>query len=187
MLNYRTASIGLIILAVVVFLLMVVNMQYQWLLAALAVVYIWLLAMGSVKICSGFYVNVFCRGGMTEKLVALTFDDGPDEKHTPVILEVLEKHQVPATFFIIGSIAEKREALLRQIIIKGHSIGNHSYSHAFLFDLFGTRKMEQDLLKADELIMRVTGKKPVLFRPPYGVTNPVLAKVVKKRGYKVIG
>jgi peptidoglycan/xylan/chitin deacetylase (PgdA/CDA1 family) len=69
----------------------------------------------------------------------------------------------------------------------GHCIGNHSYSHAFFFDLFGRKKMEQDLLKTDRLIQDITGKKTLLFRPPYGVTNPILAKVVKRLGFRAIG
>jgi peptidoglycan-N-acetylglucosamine deacetylase len=187
MLNFRTAGITMIILAVVGFLLMIVNIQLVWLLAAFVAVFVYLMMMGSVKICSGFYIDVFCRGSSTEKTVALTFDDGPDEIQTPRILEILDKHQVKATFFIIGSKAENQESLLRQVVAAGHAIGNHSYSHAFFFDLFGRRKMEQDLQKTEDLILKVTGRKPELFRPPYGVTTPVLAKVVKKMGYRVIG
>jgi len=143
--------------------------------------------MGSVKICSGFYTDTFCRGASSDKKITLTFDDGPDPVHTAQILKILEKHQVPATFFIIGNKAEKQEELLRQIISKGHSIGNHSFSHAFFFDLYLRKKMERDLIKTEDLLLKVTGIKPFLFRPPYGVTNPVVAKVAKKLGYKVIG
>jgi peptidoglycan/xylan/chitin deacetylase (PgdA/CDA1 family) len=187
MLSFRSASIFVIILAAATILLMIFDLQYTWLLAAVIIVYIYLLVMGSVKICSGFYFDVFCRGLSTEKRIALTFDDGPDALNTPKILEILDKHQVKATFFIIGNKAEKHQDLLQQIISKGHEIGNHSYSHAFWFDLYRRKKMEQDLQKAEDVIMNITGRKTVLFRPPYGVTTPVLAKVVKKLGYKAIG
>jgi peptidoglycan/xylan/chitin deacetylase (PgdA/CDA1 family) len=187
MLNHRTAGIYVIILAVAGFLLMIVNIQFGWLLAALAAVYLCLLVMGAVKICAGFYLEVFCRGNSGEKSVALTFDDGPDPEHTPQILAILAKHQVHATFFIIGEKAENQQEIVRQTITGGHSLGNHSYSHAFLFDLYGRKKMERDLLKADEVISKATGKKPVFFRPPYGVTNPTLAGVVKKLGYIAAG
>lgn len=132
-------------------------------------------------------MDVFCKGTTNEKVVALTFDDGPDEIHTAKIADILAKEQVKATFFIIGSKAGKNEKLLSHIIAEGHTLGNHSYSHAFFFDLFGRKKMERDLQKTDETIMALTGENTVLFRPPYGVTNPVLAKVVKKLGYKTIG
>jgi peptidoglycan-N-acetylglucosamine deacetylase len=187
MLNFRTAGITMIILAVVCFLLMIVDIRVGWLLAAFFATYVYLLVMGSVKICSGFYIDVFCRGASTEKSVALTFDDGPDETFTPLILQILAKHQVPATFFIIGNKAENHAELLKKIISQGHSVGNHSYSHAFLFDLFGRKKMEQDLQKAEDIIASMTGSKQMLFRPPYGVTTPVLAKVIRKMGYKAIG
>jgi peptidoglycan-N-acetylglucosamine deacetylase len=119
MLNFRTASIYMVILAVAGILLMITDIRYGWLLAALAAVYIYLLVMGSLKICSGFYMDVSCRGGSEEKVIALTFDDGPDINHTPQILEILEKHQVRATFFVIGSKAEKQENILRQIVSQG--------------------------------------------------------------------
>ncbi|MCU0370688.1 MAG: polysaccharide deacetylase family protein, partial [Bacteroidales bacterium] len=186
MLTFRTANIYLIIFAVAGTLLVILDIQYFWLLIILASAYFYLLVTGSVKVCSGFYMDVLCKGNTDEKLVALTFDDGPDAIHTLRVLEILEKHQVPATFFIIGSKAEQQEDIIRQIISKGHSLGNHSYSHAFLFDLYRRKKMERDLMKTEEVVMKITGKKPVLFRPPYGVTNPVVARVVKKLGYKAV-
>jgi peptidoglycan/xylan/chitin deacetylase (PgdA/CDA1 family) len=187
MLTYRTASLVVVILAVALSLLMIISIRFAWLLLPLGISYIYLLAMGSAKICSGFYMDVICRGDSVEKSVALTFDDGPDVKLTPRILEILDKHEVTATFFVIGHKAEDNPSLLKEIISRGHSIGNHSYSHATWFDLFGRKMMEQDLLKAEEEIMRVTGIKPVFFRPPYGVTTPILAKAVKKLGYKTVG
>jgi peptidoglycan-N-acetylglucosamine deacetylase len=187
MLNFRTAKIFLVIFAVAAILLMIINLHYSWMLLILAVLNIYLFVQGSVNIRLGFYTEVFCKGNTKEKVVALTFDDGPDGNHTPAILDILDKQDIKATFFVIGHKINGQEELLRQMTSFGHIIGNHSFSHAFLFDLFGRKKMEQDLLKTDEMIMGVTGIRPVLFRPPYGVTNPVLAKVVKKLGYRVIG
>jgi peptidoglycan-N-acetylglucosamine deacetylase len=187
MLNFRTANRYLLVFAALAGLLMIIDYRYGWLLAILGVLYIYLLVAGSVKICLNFYTKVFCKGNSTDKVVALTFDDGPDGVYTPKILAILEKHKVPATFFVIGRQGEKELSVLRMMHDARHSIGNHSYSHGFFFDLFGKKKMERDLLKAEEVIRQATGMKPVLFRPPYGVTNPILAKVVKKLGYKVIG
>jgi peptidoglycan-N-acetylglucosamine deacetylase len=187
MLNFRSASIFMAILVFMVFLLMDARIEFLWIALPLGLIYLIMLVIGSVRIKSGFYLEALCKGITHEKVVALTFDDGPDEKFTRIILDILDKQQVTATFFIIGSKAEKQQELLRQVVAKGHVIGNHSYSHAFFFDLFGRKKMEQDLLKAENVIMNVTGRKPVFFRPPYGVTNPVLAKVTKNMNYKVIG
>lgn len=187
MLTFRAANKYLLIFAVAAFLLMIIDPQYGWLLLILLIMYFYILVRGAINVCSGFYVEVFCKGTTQEKIVALTFDDGPDSIHTTQILDILNKHDVKASFFIIGKKAEQNEALIRRILEERHTIGNHSYSHDFFFDLFGRKKMEQDLLKTDEFIEKISGAKPAYFRPPYGVTNPTVAKVVKKLGHKAIG
>jgi peptidoglycan/xylan/chitin deacetylase (PgdA/CDA1 family) len=187
MLNFRSASTLVIILAVVVILLMIVQPDLWWILAGVIGIYLLALIIGSAGIRSGFYLKAICKGKTAEKLATLTFDDGPDENITPKVLAILEKHEIKAAFFVIGKKAKKNVKLLKQIISSGHLAGLHSYSHSLLFDLYRKKTMEQDLLKAEDVITCNTGKKPLFFRPPYGVTNPVLAKVVKKLGYVVIG
>ena len=187
MLNYRSASTAYILLAALVLLLMTGWPVVGWLLVPLTILYVILLVLGSVKICMSFYVPAHCKIDTLENKALLTFDDGPDEQFTPAILEILDRHRVKAIFFLIGRHAENHPALVRQITESGHTIGLHSYGHAFWFDLYGREKMERDLQRAEEIISGITGKKTSLFRPPYGVTNPVLAKVVKKLGYKVTG
>ena len=187
MLNFRTTTIALLIFAALVLILFFFNIRLGMFPILAIIVWLILLVTGSVNICQGFYIKAFCKGKTSKKLITLTFDDGPDAKNTPLVLEILDKHHIPATFFLIGNKAEKQVELVRLIFSRGHLIGLHSYSHHFFFDFFSRKKMEQDLLKAEGIIMEATGKKPLLFRPPYGVTNPVLAKVVKKMGYKVIG
>jgi len=187
MLTLRTANTYLVVFGVVAILIVIISPQYWWLLLILAIFYLYLLVAGAIKICSGFYTDVFCKGITEEKIVALTFDDGPDENHTLQILDILEKQQVRGNFFVIGKKAEQHKDIILKIKENDHIIGNHSYSHDFFFDLFTNKKMERDLRSTDEVIETITGEKPVLFRPPYGVTNPVLARVVKKLGYKVVG
>jgi len=187
MLNFRTANRYLVIFAAVAILLMIIDYQYGWLLAILIILYIYLLVKGSVNICSNFYMPAFCKANTEEKVVALTFDDGPDPVFTPRVLDILARNNVKATFFVIGGRGEEGKSILQRISESGHCIGNHSYSHAFFFDLFGRKKMEQDLLRTGDVIRKITGKDPVLFRPPYGVTTPVLAKVVRRLGCKAVG
>ena len=187
MLTFRSASILMIILAVLVLLLMIALPHFWWLLIPVIIVYLLMLVIGSANIRSGFYLKAFCQGNTSEKIAALTFDDGPDAKNTPLVLDALEKHHIQATFFLIGNKAEKQAELVRLILSKGHNVGFHSYSHDFFFDFFSNEKMEQDLLKAEDIMLKETGKRPLLFRPPYGVTNPTLSKVTKKLGYKVTG
>lgn len=185
--NFFTTSIIVIIMIIALVILMVVDIRFGWLLITVVVTYTALLVIGSIRTCSGFYLEAFCRVNTLEKTVFLTFDDGPDPANTQEILAILDMHDIQATFFLIGERAERHKEIVKEIHRKGHTIGIHSYSHAFFFDLYGRKKMEQDLLRCEQVIFEITGERPVMFRPPYGVTNPVLAKVVRKLGYKVIG
>jgi peptidoglycan/xylan/chitin deacetylase (PgdA/CDA1 family) len=136
--------------------------------------------------CSGFHHETICRGKTDRKIVALTFDDGPDNLNTPQILEVLARHKVPATFFCIGSRIHGNEELIRRIDTSGHILGNHSFSHSKFFDLFPAKKIRNELLETDRLIMSATGKSPLFFRPPYGVINPLVSSAVKGMHWKLI-
>jgi peptidoglycan-N-acetylglucosamine deacetylase len=141
---------------------------------------------GAAYINSGYHLKALCKAETNEKVIALTFDDGPDNQ-TENILAMLRQNDVKATFFCIGHKIETKQDILRKIDKEGHTIGNHSYSHDFLFDLKNTNQFMEDLEMASQKIENTIGKKPVLFRPPYGVTTPGLARTVKKLGYITIG
>ena len=141
----------------------------------------------SYSIRAHIYMHVFCRKETEEKVIALTFDDGPDKIQTPKVLKVLRERQVPACFFCIGSKIKGNEDLLRQMIKEGHSIGNHSYSHSGYFPLYTFKRMRHDLITCQQELERVIGQPVQWFRPPFGVTNPTLAKVVRRLGYTSIG
>jgi peptidoglycan/xylan/chitin deacetylase (PgdA/CDA1 family) len=141
----------------------------------------------SYSISSGVYVKAYCRKKTTEKEIALTFDDGPDSVQTPRILDVLEKWKVEAAFFCIGSKVEKNRQLIAEMQEKGHLVGNHSYSHVTSFPLFSTRRMIADIQRSEEALKLATGKPVKFFRPPFGVTNPLLRKALKAFDYYVIG
>jgi peptidoglycan/xylan/chitin deacetylase (PgdA/CDA1 family) len=115
--------------------------------------------------------------------VALTFDDGPDERATPRILEVLQRYEVPAAFFVIGRNVERHPALVEQIHRAGHLVGNHSYHH----DRLGTfRRLcywRQELARTDSVIAPIVGGRPRLFRPPMGFRNWHIARAVREGGY----
>lgn len=120
------------------------------------------------------------------KEVALTFDDGPAAP-TAAILDVLAKEKVPATFFLIGKNITGNEALVKRMANEGHTIGNHSFNHAVGFDWQSAGAMQLELEQTSAAIEAVTGKPVSLFRPPYGVTNPNLAKAVGRIGLRSIG
>lgn len=158
-----------------------------WLFLAIVLAAAGTLAYGSVNIDSDFYCRVLCSGNRHKNAIALSFDDGPDKKITPEILEILKKHEIKAAFFCIGSKAEENQALVNRIFQEGHIIGSHSYSHHFFFDLFSPARMSEELRKTENILYRIINKRILMFRPPYGVTNPPLAKALKRLDYHVIG
>ena len=114
----------------------------------------------------------FWRGSRERRALALTFDDGPSES-TPHILEILERHHVPATFFQIGVNVERLPAVARSVHEAGHEIGNHSYSHPYFCGprsgLRPGKFIERELRLAQEAIGQHVGARPNWFRAPYGV------------------
>jgi len=158
-----------------------------WHYAILVLVVIALKTYGSIFISSNFYVKAFCKGSSESNTVALTFDDGPLPDLTNRILEILEAHQVKATFFCIGHRVEKHPELVQQIHAQGHLIGNHSFYHGKFFDLQTSSALSNELQMTNEAIYKIIGEKPTFFRPPYGVTNPALAKAITKGKYIAAG
>ncbi|SPL95029.1 Peptidoglycan N-acetylglucosamine deacetylase [[Actinomadura] parvosata subsp. kistnae] len=103
------------------------------------------------------------------KCLALTFDDGPG-KYTPALLKTLAKAGAKATFFLVGKRVEERPEVARQIAARGHAIGNHTYSHASL-PAHSDNDILDELKVTQDVIGEVTGRRPVMFRPPYGQTD----------------
>ncbi|HLO00368.1 MAG TPA: glycosyltransferase [Pyrinomonadaceae bacterium] len=109
---------------------------------------------------------VIQREGDHPGLIALTFDDGPDPRWTPAILDILKQENVPATFFVIGKNGQAYPDLLRRVVNEGHEIGNHTYTHPNLGEMPGSLA-ELELNATQRLIESETGRSTVLFRPPY--------------------
>lgn len=141
----------------------------------------------SASIRSGVYVRVFCREKTDRKVVYLTFDDGPHPPETERVLDVLRERGARATFFLIGSKVSGNEAVLRRMLEEGHALGLHTYSHAGTFPLLSFDKMLADVNEGKRAVESVAGKKISLFRPPFGVTNPTIAKVVRTLGLQTVG
>lgn len=152
-----------------------------------AVIYFMLVTYCSFSISSGFYLPVICKGVSGRREVALTFDDGPLERFTPEILDILSEKSVRAVFFCTGSSLDLSRQIAERIVTEGHIIGNHSWSHSVWFDFFSSKRMMREISDTDKIIESITGKRPRFFRPPYGVTNPHLAKALKKTGLLAIG
>lgn len=110
-------------------------------------------------------------------MVALTFDDGPSAKYTEIILDALKKHNSAATFFVVGSAAEKNKDILVRMVKEGHEIGNHTHDHARLTELTD-KELNFQLLETQRIITNATGYTPVIMRPPYGALNDELTKKI---------
>ncbi len=144
--------------------------------------------IASFNICWGFYVKAICKGRQSRNnTIFITFDDGPDRCETPLILDVLKKHNVKASFFVIGIKARQDLELLKRMNNERHVIGNHSYDHANHFPFRGRRTVEKEIEKTQCIINSVTAGNVLFFRPPFGVTNPIIASVVKKMGLVTVG
>lgn len=141
----------------------------------------------SASIRSGVYVRAFCREKTDRKVVYLTFDDGPHPPETKRVLDVLRERCARATFFLIGSNVSGNEAVLRRMLEEGHALGLHTYSHAGTFPLLSFDKMLADVNEGKRAVESVAGKKISLFRPPFGVTNPTIAKVIRTLGLQTVG
>ena len=120
--------------------------------------------------------GVYFRGQTEEKIVALTFDDGPHPVYTPRVLEILETFGVKATFFLIGHQARSYPEIVQQIKAQGHEIENHSDNHLFYLTWLPAERIRQEIVSTQETIHRITGSYPSFFRSPLGwVSNDLVA------------
>ncbi|MRH41920.1 polysaccharide deacetylase family protein [Aquibacillus halophilus] len=122
----------------------------------------------------------------SQKQVALTFDDGPNPLYTSQLLEIFRKVDGKATFFMIGEEMIKHPEVVKAVSENLHEIGNHTYSHPKLTEL-SSDDCFNELVKTENLIKEMTGKKPTTFRPPYLDYNQDTATVVEEFEYSVIG
>jgi peptidoglycan/xylan/chitin deacetylase (PgdA/CDA1 family) len=110
--------------------------------------------------------------------VSLTFDDGPHPSNTPRLLDILQQHNVKATFFVIGQNVERYPGIAQRIVAEGHEIANHTWSHPDLMLLSGER-VDREISRCQEIILEVTERRAVLFRPPYGSFTMIRAQSLK--------
>ncbi|MBS4201873.1 DUF4309 domain-containing protein [Bacillus sp. FJAT-49732] len=126
------------------------------------------------------YVN-----GPNKKMVALTFDDGPDEKITPAIINILNDYNVKGNFFFLGSNVKLHPEVVKQAFESGHLVLSHSFNHVELSKL-GKSEVEKEVKRAGEEIQSVIGKMPAILRTPYGDTNDQVVNVSKEQGYSIV-
>lgn len=118
-----------------------------------------------------------------QKVLALTFDDGPHKEYTSEILDLLALHKAKATFFIIGENAKKNPELIERIDTDGHEIANHTYTHPLKTTV---PKLLKEIEQTSELLYQITGNRPKLFRPVGGQYTDAMIDAIADSGYKVV-
>lgn len=157
------------------------------LIAILTLMLILFMVWASADVGSNIYLKTICKAETEDKVIALTFDDGPEDAMTEKVLDVLKKYNIQATFFLVGSKVEQYPDIVKRIFEEGHIVANHTYLHSGFFPLSTRKQVEQELTKCATSIQETIGKRPKLFRMPFGVTNPIIGKVVRSLGFKTIG
>jgi peptidoglycan/xylan/chitin deacetylase (PgdA/CDA1 family) len=129
--------------------------------------------------------RAFACGPRGSKQIALTYDDGPNDPHTLRLLEVLAKHDVHATFFLIGRYVQRRPDLVRDLLQAGHVVGNHTFTHPHLVVSTAVETRNQ-LEECQRAVQDVTGEVPKLFRPPFGGRRPATLRIARSLGLEPI-
>ncbi len=115
----------------------------------------------------------------------LTFDDGPNPRVTPKLLELLARHSVPATFFVLGKYVEQYPGLTAEIRAANHTIGNHTFAHPSLV-FFTQRQIADELKRCEDAVIRATGEGTTLVRPPFGFRGPQFHPAARRTGFSKV-
>ncbi|ANS77199.1 polysaccharide deacetylase [Paenibacillus yonginensis] len=122
----------------------------------------------------------------SDKVVALTFDDGPDPVTTPAILKLLKQYDAKATFFVVGRRVDQFPEILLEENKDGHEIGNHTYKHTYFNLKSNVPSMTEEISKTENSVLALTGKRTTLFRPPGGYYNSQLIDYTTTHGYLAV-
>jgi peptidoglycan/xylan/chitin deacetylase (PgdA/CDA1 family) len=155
------------------------------------IIFLIIIAVLTVLFCVFFDQAIFNRRGTiyrvksAGKKIALTFDDGPSPKWTPLILDELKKCGIKATFFMVGYHARLYPDVARRVAREGHTIGNHGYAHSVMF-YYTPAEIEEEIKYTEHVIREITGVNTKLFRPPKAWLRHSLKETIKSLGYKVV-
>ena len=157
------------------------------LLATMLVTYLILFGLGVAILRLDFFCPAICSGKKGGMRVAITFDDGPDPEATPAVLHVLDRNALKAAFFCKGQKVLRYPDIARRIVAEGHIIANHTAHHFWWTNFLRGDGLGREINGAQKAIRETTGKIPAFFRPPAGLTNPHLAKVLSASGLTCVG
>ncbi len=170
------------IAGIISFLLSIVSVFYHPYMATIPLIFFIVLCIVAPFFPGmGFFFPIICRGLSKKEAVTLTFDDGPDPLITPFLLDLLSEFDVLATFYVTGKKAEMYPNLVRDILNAGHSIGNHTYYHDTLI-MLKKRDLLVEEIEKTQSVLKEFGIRPLTFRPPVGISNPSVGKILEQFG-----
>jgi peptidoglycan-N-acetylglucosamine deacetylase len=132
-----------------------------------------------------WFGRTFASGTRGSKQLALTFDDGPNDAHTLKLLEVLAKHDVHGTFFMIGRFVRERPGIARAVVAAGHVIGNHTFTHPRLI-FRSEAQTRAELTNCRQALEDAIGAHSNLFRPPFGARRPATLRIARELGLETV-
>jgi len=156
-----------------------------WIILILIFLSVGIVFLFAMKLNWAIFVPV--KSTQHSEKVLLTFDDGPHPVFTAMILDELEKYGAKGIFFMIGDRVAQYPSVAGLVLERGHTLGNHSYSHSIKNTFASARRFEEEIIRTDEALIQATGQASIYFRPPFGVTNPSIAAAIKRTGKMVIG
>ena len=159
--------------------------MYGYVVSAVALAAASTAAYQSMAPSAQWYGHTFTRLPRSSKKLALTYDDGPNDPHTQRLMEVLAKHNVQATFFLIGRYVQQKPEIVRELVKAGHVVGNHTQTHPQL--IFQTRTQARiQISTCQNILSDAIGHSTNLFRPPYGGRRPAILKIARELGLEPI-
>jgi peptidoglycan-N-acetylglucosamine deacetylase len=153
----------------------------------LAVPYVVVFVWGIVDLRSNFFVRAYVCNKWESSNVGLTFDDGPDENLTPLVLDLLKRFGFCATFFVVGKRAQAQPQIVKRMIAEGHVVACHDLTHSLLSNFRFSGAMIRDIGAAQAIVRDIIGARPLLYRPPEGLANPHLGTALTALKMKCIG
>jgi len=165
----------------------IMHINGTWITIALVIIWISYVMYGAFRMRAQVFLNSICSLAIPYKNnIVLTFDDGPHPEVTPRILDLLATHHAKAVFFSIGKNLVLYPELAKRIVTEGHILANHSYNHSNFIGIFSTKKVIKEIQQTEAEIERFMPSLK-LYRPPFGVTNPNIARATSALNMKVIG
>jgi peptidoglycan/xylan/chitin deacetylase (PgdA/CDA1 family) len=171
----------------VIFLAVALQRHHYLLGGAILLIFMSVTGLGVALPQMRLFGNFICSGNRSKKRVALTFDDGPDPRSTPQLLELLRDRKIPAAFFCIGRRVDENPELAARIVREGHLVENHSYAHSNFTNFYPRARLRAELMQAQQAVEKACGFRPRFFRPPVGLSNPNTFRAARDLNLQVIG